>query len=73
MDNYSTSKPFKASPEKSHIFSCDSVAANERYYVCLWSISKVLFFCDRHQAECRQKIARRASHYFRHKKAPKIV
>jgi len=29
--NYSTSKPLKVSPEKSHILSCDTVVANERY------------------------------------------
>jgi hypothetical protein len=27
---YSTSKPLKFSPEKSHIFSCDTVVTNER-------------------------------------------
>jgi hypothetical protein len=30
-ENYSTSKPLKASPEKSQILSCDTVVANERY------------------------------------------
>jgi hypothetical protein len=29
--NYSTSKPLKVSPEKSHILRCDTVVANERY------------------------------------------
>jgi hypothetical protein len=29
--NYSNSKPLKVSPEKSHILSCDTVVANERY------------------------------------------
>ena len=32
---YSTSKPLKASPEKSQILSCNTVVANERYYQCL--------------------------------------
>jgi len=32
IENYSTSKPLKVSPEKSQIFSCDTVVvANERY------------------------------------------
>jgi hypothetical protein len=31
IENYSTSKPLKASPEKSHILRCDTVVANERY------------------------------------------
>jgi hypothetical protein len=31
MENYSTSKHLKDSPEKSHILSCDTVVANERY------------------------------------------
>jgi hypothetical protein len=31
MENYSTSKPLKISPEKSQILSCDTVVANERY------------------------------------------
>ena len=30
-ENHSTSKPLKASPEKSKILSCDTVVANERY------------------------------------------
>jgi hypothetical protein len=30
-ENYSTSKPLKVSPEKSHILSCDTVVANGRY------------------------------------------
>jgi len=32
IENYSTSKPLKVSPEKnSHILSCDSVLASEQY------------------------------------------
>jgi hypothetical protein len=31
--DYSNSKPLKVSPKKSHIFSCDTVVANERYVV----------------------------------------
>ena len=31
IENYSTSKPLKVSPEKSHISSCYTVVANERY------------------------------------------
>jgi len=31
IENYNTSKPLKVSPEKSHILSCDTVVANERY------------------------------------------
>jgi hypothetical protein len=30
MENYGTSEPLKASPEKSQILSCD-IVANERY------------------------------------------
>jgi hypothetical protein len=30
IENYSTSKPLKVSPEKSQILSCDTVVANER-------------------------------------------
>ena len=31
IENGSTSKPLKVSPEKSQILSCDTVVANERY------------------------------------------
>jgi len=31
VENYSTSKPLKVSPEKSHILTFDTVVANERY------------------------------------------
>jgi hypothetical protein len=31
IENYSTSKPLKASPEKSQILSCDTVVANQQY------------------------------------------
>jgi hypothetical protein len=31
VENYTTSKPLKVSPEKSQILSCDTVVANERY------------------------------------------
>jgi hypothetical protein len=31
IENHSTSKPLKVSPEKSQILSCDTVVANERY------------------------------------------
>jgi len=31
IENYSSSKPLKVSPEKSHILSCDTIVANERY------------------------------------------
>jgi hypothetical protein len=31
IENYSTSKPLKVSPEKSQILSFDTVVANERY------------------------------------------
>jgi hypothetical protein len=31
IENYSTSKPLKVSPEKSQILSCDTLVANERY------------------------------------------
>jgi len=30
-ENYSTSKPLKVTPKKSHILSCDTVVANEQY------------------------------------------
>jgi len=33
IENYSTLNPLKVSPEKSHILSCDTVVANERYVV----------------------------------------
>jgi hypothetical protein len=32
IENYSTSNPLKVSPEKSHILSCDTLVANERYH-----------------------------------------
>jgi len=31
IENYSTSKPLKVSPEKSQILSCHTLVANERY------------------------------------------
>jgi hypothetical protein len=31
IDNYSTSKPLRSSPEKSQILSCDNLVANERH------------------------------------------
>jgi hypothetical protein len=31
IENYSTSKPLKVSPEKSQILSCDAAVANARY------------------------------------------
>jgi hypothetical protein len=31
IENYSTSKPLKVSPEKSHVLSCDTVVAYGRY------------------------------------------
>jgi hypothetical protein len=31
IENYSTSKPLKISPEKSQILNCDTLVANERY------------------------------------------
>jgi hypothetical protein len=31
MENYGTSEPLKASPEKSQILRCDTVVANEQY------------------------------------------
>jgi hypothetical protein len=33
IKNYSNSKPLKVSPEKSQIFSCDTVVANGRFNV----------------------------------------
>jgi hypothetical protein len=33
VENDSTSKPLKVSPEKLQILSCDTVVANERYIV----------------------------------------
>jgi hypothetical protein len=33
IENYSTSKSLKVSPEKSQILSCETVVANERYVV----------------------------------------
>jgi hypothetical protein len=41
VENYSTSKPLKASPEKLQILSCDTLVANERY---IYSISGLSFF-----------------------------
>jgi hypothetical protein len=37
-ENYSTSKPLNVSPEKSHILSCDTVVANGRYIMELFSV-----------------------------------
>jgi hypothetical protein len=34
IEKYSTSKPSNVSPEKSHILSCDTVVAHERYVAC---------------------------------------
>jgi len=42
IENYSTSKPLKFSPEKSQILSCDTVVVNERY-VHLLPASVVVF------------------------------
>jgi len=36
IENNSTSKPLKVSPEKSQILSCDTFVANERYEYKLW-------------------------------------
>jgi hypothetical protein len=38
IENYSTSKPLKVCPEKSHILSCDTVVANERYKTVLFNV-----------------------------------
>jgi hypothetical protein len=35
VENYSTSKPLKVSPEKSQILSCDTLVANGRNVKCL--------------------------------------
>jgi hypothetical protein len=43
VENYSTSKPLKVSPEKSHVLSCDTVVANERHIVLLNSFSILSF------------------------------
>jgi hypothetical protein len=45
IENYSTSKPLKVSPEKSHILSCDTVVANERYNSEFVSREKTWNFC----------------------------
>jgi hypothetical protein len=34
IENYTTLKSLKISPEKSQILSCDTVVANERYETC---------------------------------------
>jgi hypothetical protein len=34
IENYSTSKPLKASPEKLQILSCDTLVAKERFVLC---------------------------------------
>ena len=48
IENYSTSKPLKVSPEKPQILSCDSVVANERYTEtllrCFWKNSPNLTY-----------------------------
>jgi len=36
IENYSTSKPLKASPEKSQILSCDTLIANEQFSLVLF-------------------------------------
>jgi len=38
IENYSTSKPLKFSPEKSHILICDAFVANERYVFSLLNL-----------------------------------
>jgi len=38
IENYSTSKTLKVSPEKSHILSCDTLVANERYNELFFSL-----------------------------------
>ena len=50
IENYSTSKPIKFSPEKSHILSCDTVVENERFYVQYdFTVSHVLFSITTHR------------------------
>jgi len=41
IENYSTSKPLKVSPEKSQTLSCDTVVANE-WYALQVGICKIL-------------------------------
>jgi hypothetical protein len=39
IENYSTSKPLKVSPEKSQIFSCDTLVADELFMLqLLWLV-----------------------------------
>jgi hypothetical protein len=44
IENYSTSKRLKISPEKSQILSCDTVVENERYMHFNYNISGVAKF-----------------------------
>jgi len=45
VENYTTSKPLKVSPEKSQILSCDTVVANERYVSEKWTQKRKNFSC----------------------------
>jgi hypothetical protein len=42
IENYSTSKPLKGSPEKSQILSCNMLVANEQYVLLLSSTASGL-------------------------------
>ena len=44
IENYSTSKPFKFCPERSHILSCDTLIANERYGFMAWAGTLLFYF-----------------------------
>jgi hypothetical protein len=47
-ENYSTSKPLKVSPEKSHILSGDTVVADGRYAIPpMCNKAKKGLWCDR--------------------------
>jgi hypothetical protein len=47
IENYSSSKPLKVSPEKSQILSCDTVVANGRYICSILLCRQVqAFWCN---------------------------
>ena len=45
IENYNISKPLKGSPEKSHILSCDTVVANERYIRICHGTKRNIYLC----------------------------
>ena len=56
IENYSTSKPLKGSPEKSQILSCDTVVANEQYVMFTYTAAlyshTVMLYINFNQVTC---------------------